>query len=335
MRILILGGTAWLGRAIVNAAVSHGHNVTCLARGNSGAPSPQVRFVVADRDQVSSGQPYGSVVDEKWDVVIDVARQPGQVRGAVKALEGVSSRYIFVSSSNVYASQRELNQTEEALLLDPLEADVMDSMAVYGEAKVVCEQAVASAFGSERSLIVRSGLIGGPGDWSGRSGYWPWRFADPSNSQGAVLVPDDDELPAALLDVRDLAEWLVGCAESGLSGVFNAAANGMTLADYLACARQVAEHSGPVVSASTSWLLEHGVQAWMGEKSLPIWLDDPEWFGLSAADTRRAVAAGLITRPLAETLSDTLGWEMSRPAPGPHGAGLTDVEERDLLAALS
>lgn len=335
VKMLILGGTAWLGRAIVDSAVSQGHDVTCLAGGTSGGSSPQVRFVVADRDHKSSGRPYADVVDRRWDVVIDVARHPGHVRGAVKALESVATRYLFVSSGNVYASQRELNQPEEGSLLAPLESDVMDSMAVYGEAKVACEQAVREAFGSDRSLIVRSGLIGGPGDWSGRSGYWPWRFANPSNSERAVLVPGDDAQPAALLDVRDLAHWLVICAESGLAGVFNAAANRMTLADYLVCARQLAGHDGPVVSAPTTWLIDHGVQAWMGEKSLPLWLDDPEWFGLSAADTRRAVAAGLMARPLAETLSDTLVWEMSRPDPGPHGSGLTDAEERDLLAALS
>lgn len=335
MQILVLGGTAWLGRAIVDAAISHGHEVTCLARGTSGAPPSQAKFVPADRDQPSSNQPYGSVVGEDWDVVVDVARHPGQVREAVAALKGVARRFIFVSSSNVYASQRPVNQTEEAPLVAPLESDVMKSMADYGEAKVACESAVVEAFGTDRSLIVRSGLIGGPGDWSGRSGYWPWRFANPSNPRGAVLVPESGELASALIDVRDLAAWLVGCGQSGLTGVFNAAANRMTFADHLACARRVAGHEGSVASASTSWLLDSGVQAWMGEKSLPLWLNDPDWLGFQASDTQRAEAAGLTARPLTETLADTLDWELSRDVPGPHGAGLTDAEERDLLAALS
>lgn len=313
-------------------AVDRRHEVTCLARGKSGEVPPGVRWVRADRDRRDA---YQDVATSRWDAVVDVTRQPGHVRRAVAVLEPRAAQYLFVSSGSAYASQRELDQDEDASLLPALESDVMGSMEEYGEAKVAGERAVTSAFGADRSLIARVGLIGGPGDWSGRSGYWPWRFARPSNPQGAVLVPDAPELPTALIDVRDLAAWLVDCAEAGTVGVLNAGANRLPLADHLAVAQSVAGHSGPLVHAPSGWLLDHSVQNWSGPLSLPLWLDDPDWYGMNARNTSRARAAGLVTRPLEQTLSDTLAWELARPQPGPHGAGLTDEEERQLLDALA
>jgi nucleoside-diphosphate-sugar epimerase len=314
VRLLVLGGTAWLGHAIATDATARGHEVTCLARGVAGAAPPNVRFVRADRD---SRHAYDDSSQERWDAVVDVARQPGQVRRAVSALELVTDRYVFVSSANVYASQRELDQDESAALLPQLASDVMESMDRYGEAKVACEQAVTTRFG--------------PGDPFGRSGYWPWRFARPSNRDGAVLVPDAPDAPTALIDVRDIAAWLVTSAEMGTTGVFNAGANRLPLSEHLAVARAVAGHTGPLVAASPDWLANHGVHSWMGPASLPLWLDDPDWYGMNTRNTDHARMAGLYSRPLAQTLTDTLTWELSRPTPGPHGAGLTDHDERRLL----
>ena len=332
MRFLVLGGTAWLGRTVATDAAARGHEVACVARGDSGDVAPGVRFVRADRDRDDA---YDQVLDEHWDAVIDVARQPGHVRRAVGRLEPVAAHYLFVSSGNVYASQREVNQDESAPLLQPLESDVMDTMELYGAAKVACENAVTAGFGPERSLIARAGLIGGPGDSSGRTGYWPWRFARPSNPDGIVLIPNGPDVPTALVDVRDLAAWLVTCAESGIAGVYNTNANHMLLHDHLAVARAVAGHTGPLLSAPPRWLTDHGVQSWSGPASLPLWLDDPDWYGMNARDTSRAHAAGLLPRPLHETLADTLTWELSRPHSGPHGAGLTDEEEQALLESLA
>lgn len=264
-----------------------------------------------------------------------MSRQPGHVRRAVARLEPVADRYIFVSSGNVYASQREPDQDESAPLLAPLGSDRMDTMDDYGEAKVACEDAVTARFGPGRSLVVRVGLIGGPGDISGRSGYWPWRFARPSNPEGVVLVPETPDLPTALIDVRDLAAWLVTCAESGATGVFNAGANQMAMPDHLAVARMVAGHTGQLRSAPPRWLSDHGVGNWSGPKSLPLWLDDRDWYGMNARDTSTARAAGLVARPLEQTLADTLAWELSRSQPCPHGAGLTDEEEQNLLEAFT
>jgi len=141
--------------------------------------------------------------------------------------------------------------------------------------------------------------------------------------------------PTAVIDVRDLATWLVDCDEAGTTGVFNAGGTPLPLADHLAEARAVAEHTGPLVSAPGEWLLEHGVQNWSGPRSLPLWLNDPDWHGMNARDTTRARDAGLRTRPLQQTLVDTLAWELAHPEPGPHGAGLTDDEERRLLDSLA
>lgn len=183
-----------------------------------------------------------------------------------------------------------------------------------------------------RSLIARAGLIGGPGDESGRSGYWPWRFATAAGTDHAVLVPGDPRQQSQLIDVRDLAAWLVRCAEDGTAGTFNTTANRMALSEHLAIARGIAGHAGRVVSASTEWLSGQGVNSWAGPRSLPLWLDDPNWFGFTTRDSSRAEAAGLSARPLKQTLSDVLEWEQSRPQAGPHGAGLTDTEESELLA---
>ncbi|MGL5928449.1 MAG: NAD-dependent epimerase/dehydratase family protein, partial [Dermatophilaceae bacterium] len=199
MKILVLGGTAWLGRTVAQEVLRRGHESTCLARGS--APAPEgASFVTADRDDEAA---LVEVAGVHWDAVVDVSRQPGQVRRAVRDLS--TEHYVFVSTGNVYASFDRLEQDEDAALRAPLHGDVMDDMETYGEAKVACEQAVLA--GDAPATIVRSGLIGGPGDDSGRSGYWPWRFAHPVSEE--VVVPDDPDFPVALVDVRDLADWVV------------------------------------------------------------------------------------------------------------------------------
>jgi 2'-hydroxyisoflavone reductase len=331
MRFLILGGTGWLGRTVAATALERNHEVACLARGSAGPVAQGAELVRADRDRDDA---YEQVAGQHWDAVLDLARQPGHVRNAVAQMRTVGAHYLFVSTGNVYADHRAADQNEDAQLLPALEGEAMTSMAEYGEAKVSCEQAVLGAFGAGRSLIARAGLIGGPGDESGRSGYWPWRFSSPAGPDCSVLVPDDSRQQSQLIDVRDLAAWLVRCAEDGTAGIFNAVANRMALSQHLALARGVAGHTGRIVPASTEWLVGQEVNSWAGPRSLPLWLDDPEWFGFTARATSRAEAAGLSARPLEQTLTDTLVWELSRPQPGPHGAGLTDPEERELLVRI-
>lgn len=332
MRFLVLGGTAWLGGYLVRAALDRGHQVTCLARGSSGAVPDGVRLLRVDRTRPDA---YDALADEHWDVVVDVSRQPGQVRTAVQALVDRAGFFVFVSSGNVYAEHAAPGGDEEVPTLPALDGDVMESMETYGEAKVACESHVRRAFGPDRSLIARVGLIGGPGDVFDRTGYWPWRFARPSTTRGAVLVPDAPALATQVIDVRDLATWLIDAGSNRTAGTFNATGETFLLPEHLEVARRVAGHTGPVIRADQHWLLDHDVEPWMGERSLPLWLVDPAWLGFNARDSSRARQAGLTTRPLAETLADTLAWELRREPDRTRRAGLDDVDERVLLDALT
>lgn len=324
----MLGGTAWLGSCLTADAVQRGHDVTCLARGESGSVPAGARFHRADRDRPAA---YDAVANETWDAVIDVSRQPGQVRRATAALAERAAAYVFISSGNVYADHTIPGTDESAELLAPLTGDVMETMETYGEAKVACEQHVLGSFGDGRTLIARAGLIGGPGDIFDRTGYWPLRFARPAMADGSVLVPDVP-LATQVIDVRDLAAWLVESAERGAHGVFNAVGETMPLAEHLAVAREVAGHSGPLVPVDQDWLQAHGVETWMGERSLPLWLPMPEYAGFQSRDGSAARAAGLTRRPLAETLADTLAWELTRDTDRVRRAGLSDDDERELIA---
>ena len=332
MRFLVLGGTAWLGNCAAITALEHGHAVTCLARGESGAAPDGAVFIRADRDHPDA---YDAVAGTEWDVVVDVSRQPGHVRRAVSSLVDRSGSFVFISSGNVYADHSTPGDDERAALLPPLEGEVMESMDTYGEAKVACEQHVLTEFGHDRSTIVRVGLIGGPGDIFDRTGYWPLRFARPAGPDGSVLIPDVPGLSTQVIDVRDLAAWIVDVGSRHLSGVFNATGETDPLAQHLNVARAVAGHPGPVVAVDQEWLSAHGVQPWMGDRSLPWWLPMPEYAGFNARDSQAARVAGLRTRPLADTLADTLAWEIATGPDRPRRAGLSVDDERALLDTLA
>lgn len=323
MEILVLGGTALLGRAIATSALERGHAVTCLARGTSTAPEGVV-FISSDRDDDDGLEP---VKGNLWDAVIDVSRQPGQVRRAVREL--TTSHWVFISSGNVYADFSSIEQDEDARVRGPLEGDVMADMSTYGEAKVACEDAVRGSSGS--ATIVRSGLIGGPGDWSGRTGYWPWRFAHPTGDD--VIVPDDPDFPCAMIDVRDLAAWIVDVAEQHVDGTFNATSPTVAFHAVMSAAADVADSAAQPRPVSAATLAELDIGAWMGPASLPLWIDDPAWRGFATMNTDRAQAAGLVTRPLSDTLVDALEYENQRTEP--RQAGLTDEEEVKARVALS
>ncbi|KRE52698.1 NAD-dependent epimerase/dehydratase family protein [Phycicoccus sp. Soil748] len=325
MDVLVLGGTAWLGREVALAALAQGHEVTALARGESGSVPGSVRFVRADR---SAADAYDEVAGRDWDVVVDVARQPGHVRGALGALGDRSRSWVFVSSSSVYARDDSPGDDESAALHPPHDADD-EGWETYGARKVACESAVLGAVG-DRALVARAGLIAGPGDHTDRTGYWPLRFAHPAGSDGAVLVPDVG-LATQVVDVRDLASWLVAAGGAGATGVVNASGPVVPLATHLETARRVAGHTEEVVTVSQEWLLEHDVQPWSGPRSLPIWLPLPDYAGFMARDTSAAQALGLTPRPLAETLADTLAWELQHGPGRRRKAGLSPAEEAELL----
>ncbi|WP_415855010.1 NAD-dependent epimerase/dehydratase family protein [Sinomonas sp. G460-2] len=329
MKLLVLGGTGWLGREIAARAVGDGHHVTCVARG-SGVPGGTASFR-ADRDDDAALLPLAA---ERWDAVIDVAREPGHVRRAVRDLAPVAGRYLFVSTASVYAPQASPGADESAERVPPLEADTMSGPEEYGPAKVACEDAVLTGFGPERSCIIRPGLIAGPGDPTGRTDYWPWRFAHPARP-GEILVPDAPELPAAVIDVRDLAGWIVGCVGRRTSGIFNAAGPSAPFPDHLESAREAAASDAAPVAAPEEWLLARGVGEWAGPRSMPLWFADHSMYGSRTPSTERARAAGLSFRPLIETLRDSLRWLEAQGDGGHSGAGLTDADERELLALLA
>jgi len=327
VKLLILGGTGWLGGAFASLAVAEGHSVTCLARGRSGVVPDGAELVRADRDDASA---YSGVVTRNWDSVLEVSWQPGWVRDAVTALGPRAGHWIYVSSGNVYARHDVVGADEAAEVLSPTEADHV-AVEQYGPAKAAGELITHDLVGN-RLLVARAGLIGGPGDTSGRSGYWVARAArDP---QGPMLVPDTPAAPTQVVDVRDLASWLLTTAERGTTGTFNAVGPVVPFAEWVELARSTAGHQGPVIAAPAQWLLDHGVKQYMGPESLPMWIIDSSHAGWSARSGAAAGYAGLTHRPRAKVQQDILEWETTQGLDRARSCGLSPAREHELLTAL-
>jgi nucleoside-diphosphate-sugar epimerase len=320
MRLLILGGTQFLGRAIAAHACATGHNVTCAARGVTGAAPQGARFIRVDRDDPDGLAPLAS---ETFDAVVDVSRHPGQVRRAIAALRPRAAHWIFVSTVSVYADNRTPGQrADTALLRAPTAPDVERSTEeTYGAAKVACEQATG-----ENAFICRAGLIAGPEDPTGRFTYWPVRLA----RGGEVLVPGTPDDAVQLIDVRDLAQWIVLAAQNGLTGCFDAIGPSFTRGVFLTQCAAAVGSSCTFTWADRAFLERHDIRRWSGPRSLPLWVPLPDFAGFNARDTAPARAAGLMVRALSQTARDTLAWAHNA---GGTVTGLTADEESEALKA--
>ena len=322
MRILVLGGTVFLGRAIARAAIAAGHDVTCAARGSSGDPVDGVRFVRVDRDD-----PDGLAdVDGEYDAVIDVARRPSHVRHAAAALAGRVGHVTFVSTGSVYSDTATPGQrADSAPLLEPAPPDFDDPTAdaeAYGRCKVRCEQIVRDAFGADNVFVCRAGLIVGPEDPSGRFAYWVSR----SGRGGELLVPGTPDESVQVIDVRDLAAWIVDAAERRLVGTYDGIGPVITRREFV---NAIFDAGTIPTYVSQDFLVGHEVEPWSGPRSVPVWLTLPEYAGFLSRDPTPSLEAGLRTRRLAETARDTAAWLFGDGTT----VGLSDQEERELLEA--
>jgi 2'-hydroxyisoflavone reductase len=308
LRLLVLGGTKFLGRAIVEAALARGHEITLFNRGRTNPQLfPEVEKLRGDRD----GK-LDALRGRSWDAVADVAGYlPRVVRQSVELVE--APYYLFVSTRSVYV---DLGAPSDETTPIHGDVDSEDVSEHYGELKAMCERVV-----QERpSGIVRPGLVVGPHDPTGRFTYWPHRIA----RGGDVLAPGSPDEPVTLVDVRDLGEWMVRLCESDTQGVYNAI-DVRTWGELLeACVRATASDAR-LQWVPSDWLLEQGVEEWM---ELPLWVASPEYAFMHRVRNDRAVAAGLTFRPLEEVALGALE-EASLTAE----AGMKPERERELLEA--
>jgi 2'-hydroxyisoflavone reductase len=322
MRILIIGGTAFVGRAIAQAAIDSGHEVTLFHRGQTGASLfPQATYLHGDRDVDLSALAHAG-----WDATIDVcAYFPRQVRSVAAALDGRGGRYVLISSVSAYSPAVPRNYSESAPL-----AQVSDAEATtvtnenYGGLKVACERASTQLFGPG-TCIIRPTYVIGPHDRSHRFSWWVDRLA----RGGRVLAPGKPDDPIQLIDARDQGSWIVTLLERSITGTFHAVnpappfGFGQMLAEIAA---EVAPPGTELVWLDSDFLVAQGVDG----MALPLWAEgDAEGMNLSTASPAAAFAAGLTPRPLRQTVADT---HASDPVPARPGVGLSPDREADLLA---
>jgi 2'-hydroxyisoflavone reductase len=326
MRVLVLGGTVFVGRHVVEAALARGDEVTVFHRGLHGADLfPEVERIAGDRDGGLTG-----LDGCEWDAVVDTSGYfPRQVRAAAETLAGRIGHYVFVSSGSVYADHSRGGTTEDAPVNEvPAGADEdRSSPELYGGFKAASERALEEVLPG-RLLSVRAGVIVGPYDPTNRFTYWVTRLA----RGGEVLAPEPRNQPVQLVDARDLATWILGSAERGVTGVLNATGpeRPLTLGETLERIREAVGPRAELAWADERFLVDAGVEPFT---DLPFWLApsvDPDWAFFFGMDTSRARAAGLSFRPLEDTARDTLAWA-EREAP-PARAGLSPERERELLS---
>jgi 2'-hydroxyisoflavone reductase len=332
-RILILGGTGFLGPQLVEAASARGHNVTLFNRGKTRPHLfPDVEKLQGDRDP-KNGEGLKALEGRSWDAVVDTSGYvPRVVRASAELLAPNVGHYVFISTISVYKELPRPGMDEDAPLAtvdDPTNENVREH---YGALKALCEKAAEAAFPG-RTTNIRPGLIVGPDDPTQRFSYWPVRVAQ----GGEVLAPGSGSDPVQFIDVRDLAEWTILTLENRDVGTFNATgpAKPLTMKALLEACKQASNSNATFTWADAAFLEKHNVRAWM---DMPVWVTPGgEMAGMSAVSNARAVARGLKFRPAVDTARDTLTWfnglPPERQAELRKRAGLPPEREREVLAA--
>jgi 2'-hydroxyisoflavone reductase len=324
MRILVVGGTRFVGRHLVQTALTRGHEITLLHRGRTGSDLfPQAERLLADRD----GDLEPVLGGRDFDATVDVcAYRPAQVDHLADALAGRGGQHLLVSSVSAYAPPDGPGATEDAELWEPAGRDVTEvTYDTYGPLKVACEQAAAARYG-DPLLVVRPTYVVGPEDHTWRFPYWVQRIA----AGGRVLCPGDPAAPMQVIDARDQATFMVDLLERGAGGTFHTVspAPPFGFGDLLeAVAAQVAPAGTTLQWVDSATLGEAGVD----DDALPLW--DPtgvDWWA-GACDPSRAYAAGLAPRALADTIRDTRDWTVSAAGTRPDRVGIAPDRERELL----
>jgi 2'-hydroxyisoflavone reductase len=328
MKILIIGGTRFLGRHLVHSARARGHTVTLLNRGLTNPDLfPQVETILGDREK-----DLAELLGHEWDAVVDTCGYvPRIVHLSASALEGSVNRYVFISSISVYASFSKVG-IDESDPVGKMEDETVEEITgeTYGPLKVLCEKAVQDTFGDEGTLIIRPGLIVGPHDPTDRFTYWPVRVA----RGGDVLAPEEPGVPIQIIDARDLSDFIIKLIEEKASGIFNATGPDyeLTMGTMLETCKQVSKSDATLKWAPVEFLTEHKVEPW---SDMPVWIPNVEQdAGFSRVDISKAIKAGLTFRPLEETVRDTLDWAATRPSDREWRAGLSIEREAEVLAAL-
>ncbi len=325
MRMLFIGGTRFVGRAMVEAALGRGHQVTVLHRGRTAADQlVDAEHLLADRDQDLS-----VLAGREFDATVDVcAYLPRQVESLHRALGDRGGHHVYISTMSVYADMDQPGLDEDAPLVE-LDDPTVDTVTneTYGGLKVLCERAARAAYGEDRLTIVRPTYVVGPHDYTFRFPWWVRRIA----AGGEVLAPGPPASPMQVVDARDQGAWTVKLAEEGIAGVFNSIGTGLPFGfqDMLDATVAAVGPAGTTLTwVDGHWLSEQGVTG----QHLPLWNEgEDEW--TLAASNARAVATGLTPRPLDETAADTLTWIRSSDAEPPAGSGLTPDREAELLSA--
>ena len=325
MDILIIGGTVFLGRALVHAALESGHTVTLFNRGRSNPDAfLQVETIIGDRES-----DLHRLAGRRWDAVIDTCGYfPRQVRASAQALLGQVGHYSFISSLSVYPIDGPAQRAEDAELL-PFADESVDEMTneSYGPLKAACESEVLAEF-ADAASIIRSGLIVGPHDPTNRFTYWVSRTA-----RGGPAIAPPAEQPLQFVDVRDIADFTLRRIETGAGGIFNVTgpAHRLSFGDLLSSAKSVLDSDVVFRHASDAYLQSQEVGEWM---ELPLWVNAERAEGFMTFNIDRALAAGLSFRPLAATIRATYAWVQQLPDDTEWPAGLSPARERSLLAAL-